>query len=193
MGANVYETVERIVKGTFGNGFAKGLMTSFDEIGINVVNQSETKAAKDLIDSLRKNGAKFNEKDLSGYMENNLTHGREKVASNIENFITDETKASSVEASQSAIDAFKKDGERLEKFLSTGPNEDVAQAAAVYFGKPEGSELGIGKLAKGYFGDPVNGNMRMGVTGGAAVATVAGIAATKDDRMHMRRVSGRPF
>ena len=172
---NVIETLGRIVKGTWGDGASKGLMSSFEEIGGNVVSGKERSAAQSVIYDLKRNGAKFNEEGLSEFMktkESGLMN-RDEVLENIQGHISDDTRTKALNASSKKISAYQAGGNKISQYMESGATVEAAEA---YLGRKEGTGLGGMNIVAGYFGDAEHGMHRVKT---AAAGTAVGAVGAR--------------
>ena len=168
---------KNIATTAWGDGAAKGLMSTGQEMGRNVVMAKEASAATDIMLNLEKNGATFNKESLeqltkSKFMKEDGSHmNRDDIMSAFENSMTESSRAQALNASGDAIKAYKESGEKLNKYIEGQGSES---AAATYLGR-EGKGLGGFNMTKGYFGDAEHGWQRAKVAAGGTAATAVGM------------------
>ena len=123
MGAvdNILDVAKRVATSVWGDGAARGLMTTEKEIGSNIVNGAEHRAAKDMLHTLKRNGASFDEDGISKMMEasfkGNDTWNRDDIFSGLKEHMTDESRDKALDASADAIKAYQEGGGKVQKYI----------------------------------------------------------------------------
>lgn len=193
---DIANVAKRIVTMTWGDGAARGLSSSTQEIGENVIRSKENNAAQMLIHNLKQNGASFNEEGLNEMFKSGSLDfsSRDDILKNIEGHMTEDSRQKAMSASSKAIDSYRSNGEKLKAYMDAGATEKAAEA---YLGR-EGKGLGAHNLARGYFGDRNHGMQRIATAAGGTVAAGVGVRYLQGGNMTTtstgeKNIAGIPF
>ena len=200
MGAvdNILDVAKRVATSVWGDGAARGLMTTEKEIGSNIVNGAEHRAAKDMLHTLKRNGASFDEDGISKMMEasfkGNDTWNRDDIFSGLKEHMTDESRDKALDASADAIKAYQEGGGKVQKYIDANGS---GSAAREYIGRKDGG-LGLANAGKAYFTDSQYGRQRVGTALGAVAATDIGMRTLQGGNLTTtatgeKNIAGLPF
>lgn len=197
---NGVDTAKKIATSMWGDGFARGLSTSEREIGSAIVNRQEQKAAMNMLNTLRKNGAEFNEEGLEKMMKSSFQEpgsgvkNRAEVFEGIYENMTEASRSTAAKASRDAIHAYKKEGSKVLKYNEA---KGTGAAAREYIGRKNGG-LGTLNSAGAYFLDSENGMKRIGAVAGGTMAAGVGVRYLQGGNMTTtstgeKNIAGIPF
>lgn len=196
---DIADIAKRVATSVWGDGAGRGLLTTEQEIGSTIVSGAEHSAAKDILRTLKRNGATFDERKVSDVLESSFNGNgtdlwnREDLYEELTSHITKGSNKA-IKKSAEAIKAYQEGGGKIQKYLEANGS---GAAAREYIGRKDGG-LGLANASMAYFTDSQYGRQRVGAVLGTAAAADIGMRTLQGGNLTTtatgeKNIAGVPF
>lgn len=195
---DIADVAKKVATSVWGDGAGRGLLTTEQEIGSTIVSGAEHRAAKDMLRTLKRNGATFDESKINDVLESSFNNGtdlwnREDLYEELTSHIT-KGSDKAISSSAEAIKAYQAGGQKVQKYIDANGS---GAAAREYIGRKDGG-LGLANASKAYFTDSQYGRQRVGAVLGTAAAADIGMRTLQGGNLTTtatgeKNIAGVPF